>query len=211
MTPFRSPPALEGRRVPETDSDDGLRVVREAAGEAEARTGCDGDRPWFARPLLYVSVPASTSSVPLFETAMLELIACDPATLSVSAPRFVSTAVPLKKSSGVAELLASSIVPPAAFVRLFAPPLENPNKTRSSPATVNVPSFVQDVPPISDGKPPAVGTFTVVCPCVVNDASPRSAVPLPVTSKRPVTVTGAVPASVLPRARGSEPAAPPAR
>src|SRR5213595_2130670 len=106
---------------------------------------------------------------------MLPATECEPVTLEVSVPRFVTDAVPVQKSNGVAKVLARFTVPPVAFVSEFEPPLENPNNNRSSPAIVNVPWFTHDFPPTSARKPPPDGVFTVLAPCVVNTPEPVNA------------------------------------
>ena len=87
-----------------------------AAGEGEPVPAATAYTP--------VSVPAPltkratfTSTVPLLLNTMLPLTAWTPRRWAQRAG-FVTDAVPVKKSSGVAKLLASSIVPPTAFVRL---------------------------------------------------------------------------------------------
>ena len=145
------------------------------------------------------SVPAFTSTLPLLANAIPPLIDVRPHRAHDQRARFVTDAVPVKKSSGVAKLLASSIVPPTAFVRLFAPPPVNPKNTLVA-RNRQRPLVHPRLPPTSARNPLPDGVLTVLAPSVVNVPGPLNDLPLAVTANEPLTVTAAVPPSVPPTA-----------
>ena len=86
-----------------------------------------------------VSVPASTLTVPELVNAMPLAMVWAPVSVWFSVPAFVSVAVPVKKSSGVALVLETLRMAPAALISVLAPPVVKPSEMRSSPPTVRVP------------------------------------------------------------------------
>ena len=89
------------------------------------------------------SVPVSSSSVPLWLKPLTARV-CEPAPVLRSVPA-LSKLLAMDWASGVAELPASSTVPPAALTSRPVVPM--PSVMRSSPSIVNVPVLTQLRPP----------------------------------------------------------------